>query len=264
MVFDAAVVAAFAAASVGIDGDVSEFTRDVGHAVIDLSVDDDAAATPRAERESDDVRRATRGSPPPFPVDRAVGVIVERRGEAQSLADTVAQRHVRPTKVWRQQHDARLGVERPWRADSDALDLLARFPHRGARQLYDATDHRVRALLGQGRLGDDADNFGAVFREGSGNEIGSADGNSDDVPHRPPRWLRRRPRDADRACSGDAPAGSSTARAKSRGGTEARQFPTPHRRPEAVQIRIRSASGQTARRPAYSWRSPNAAARCRS
>jgi len=44
--FDAAVVAAFAAAAVGIDRDVPEFSRDVGHAVVDLTVDDDPAAIP--------------------------------------------------------------------------------------------------------------------------------------------------------------------------------------------------------------------------
>src|SRR6185295_8145708 len=98
-------------------------------------VDDDAAADSRAEREPDNVLRALRGAPPPFTVDGAVGVIVERRGEAQSLADAIAQRHVRPAEVRRQQHDALLGVEWAGRADADALHLLSRFLDRRLGEL---------------------------------------------------------------------------------------------------------------------------------
>src|SRR5213592_4246912 len=82
---DAAVVAAFAAASVGIDRDVPEFPRDVGDAVVDLPVDDDPAANPRAERETDDVVRAARGTAPPLAENRAVGIVVERGGKAEPL-----------------------------------------------------------------------------------------------------------------------------------------------------------------------------------
>src|SRR5213592_2795703 len=122
---DAAVVAAFAAASVGIDRDVPEFPRDVGDAVVDLAIDDDPAANPRAERETNDVVRAARGAAPPLAEDGAVRVIIERCGETEALADAVTQRHVRPAEVGREQHRAALRVEGPRRADAYSLDFLA-------------------------------------------------------------------------------------------------------------------------------------------
>src|SRR3989449_7244722 len=52
---EAAIVAAFAAAAVGIDGHVADLAGEVGGAVTDLAVEHDAAADPRANREADDV-----------------------------------------------------------------------------------------------------------------------------------------------------------------------------------------------------------------
>src|SRR5881396_8951 len=74
---DAPVVPAFAAASVGVDRDVTEFARDVGHAVVDLAVDDDAAADSRAEGETDDVFRAACRAAPPLAEDGAIGVVID-------------------------------------------------------------------------------------------------------------------------------------------------------------------------------------------
>src|SRR5213075_3126251 len=75
-------------------------------------------------------RGAARGATPPFPVDRAIRVVVERRREAEAFAHPVPQRHVRPAEVWREQHDTRLRIERARRPDPDAFNLLSRLFHR--------------------------------------------------------------------------------------------------------------------------------------
>src|SRR3989475_12553982 len=50
---EAAIVAALAAAPVGIDCHMADLAGDVGGAVIDLAVEHDAAADPGADREAD-------------------------------------------------------------------------------------------------------------------------------------------------------------------------------------------------------------------
>src|SRR5207247_2319404 len=80
---EAAIVAALAAAPVGIDGHMADLAGDVGGAVIDLAVEHDAAADPGADREADDVVRAARRAAPPFAEDGAVRVVVEGGGQSQ-------------------------------------------------------------------------------------------------------------------------------------------------------------------------------------
>src|SRR5205814_10214032 len=55
-------VPAFAVPAVCVDRDVPELARDVGDAMVDLAVDDDAAADTGPQREPDDVLRALRGA----------------------------------------------------------------------------------------------------------------------------------------------------------------------------------------------------------
>ena len=69
--------------------------------------------------------RAARRAEPPLAEHRAVGVVVERRRQAQPVVDALAQREVLPAEVRREQHDAALAVERARRADADAEDLGA-------------------------------------------------------------------------------------------------------------------------------------------
>jgi len=190
---DAAVVAAFAAAPVGIDRDVPEFPRDVGHPVVDLAVDDDPTTNPCAERETNDVVRAARGAAPPLAEDGAIGVVIERCGKAQPLAHSIAERHVRPAEVGREQHHAALRVQGPRRADPHSLDFLACLDNARLRELDDAGGDGVRALGRYGRLRDDTVNLGAVLSEDSGDEIRPPNVNPDDVAHQVPRWPRSRP-----------------------------------------------------------------------
>src|SRR5256885_5014498 len=79
---EAAIVAAFAAAAVGIDGHVADLAGDVGGAVIDLAVEHDAAADPGADREADDVARPARPAAPPSAEAGAVRAPVESAGQA--------------------------------------------------------------------------------------------------------------------------------------------------------------------------------------
>src|SRR5204862_1830185 len=189
----APVVAALTPPSIGVDADMSELGRRVGGPAIDVAIDDDPAADAGPERETDDVVRAARRSAPPLPVDRAVRVVVERCRQAEAFAHAVAQRHVGPAEIGRQQDDAGLGVERTRRADADAFDFLSRFLDRRLGKLDDPADHRIGALCCEGRLRHDAMNLGAVLSNDSGYEIRSSDVNSDDVAHPYPRWLEPLP-----------------------------------------------------------------------
>jgi len=166
---------------------VPEFPGNVGHTVVDLTVDDDAAANPRAERETDDVLCPARGAAPPFAENRAVRVVVERGRETEPLADSIAQRHVGPAEIGCQQHDARLGIERSRRADAHAFDFLPGLRNRRLGKLDDAGRDGIRALCRERRLRNDAMNLRAVLGEDPGDEIRSPNVNSDDVAHQGPR-----------------------------------------------------------------------------
>src|SRR5439155_670640 len=107
----------------------------------------------------------------------------------------VAQRKVDPAEVGGEQHDARRRVERPGRSDPEPRDLLAaRRGHRSARQLHDAAQHALGALLRERGLGDEAEHLGAVLGYGAGDDVRPADVNPDDVAHPSPRWRGARPR----------------------------------------------------------------------
>ena len=128
---EAAVVAALAAAALGVDGRVADLARHVRRAVVQLAVEDDPAADAGADRDADGVPRAARRADPPLAEHRAVGVVVERGGQAQPVVDDLPERQVHPAEVGREQHDAALGVERAGRADADAEDLGAAAPRAG-------------------------------------------------------------------------------------------------------------------------------------
>ena len=131
---EAAVVAALAAAALGVDGGVPDLAGHVRGAVIEPAVEDDPAADAGADGEPDRVPAPLRGADPPLAQHGAVGVVVERRREPQAVVDDLAQRQVDPAEVRREQHDAALGVERARRADADADDLRARAPPAWSRR----------------------------------------------------------------------------------------------------------------------------------
>ena len=75
---------------------MADLAGDVRRAVKQLAVDDQPTANAGADRNSNDVRAATRSALPPLTHGRAVRVVVERRGKIQSLGDTVAQLYATP------------------------------------------------------------------------------------------------------------------------------------------------------------------------
>src|SRR3989454_3586019 len=77
-----------------------------------------------------------------------------------------------------------------------------------ACQLHDPRHDGVRALLGDGRLGHQPEQLGAILGHRSRDDVGSADVNPDDVAHRSPRLLEGRLVPRATSCTGDAPAGS--------------------------------------------------------
>ena len=201
---ETAVVAAFAAAAVGVDRGVADLAGHVGGAVVELAVEDEPAADPGADGDADRVPRAPRRAHPPLAEDRAVGVVVELGGKPEPVANDLPQRQVDPAEVGREQHDAALGVERARRADADAEDLRAgQLPAGLARctRSASATSRSTTSLgarLGVGRLGREAVQRAAVLGHAADDEVGSADVNAEDESHgappRPPPDRRLRPR----------------------------------------------------------------------
>src|SRR3989442_5542461 len=84
--------------------------------------------------------------------------------------------------------------------------LAARRGHRSARQLHDAAQHALGALLRERGLGDEAEHLGAVLGYGAGDDVRPADVNPDDVAHPSPRWRGARPRPSATSFSAGAPA----------------------------------------------------------
>src|SRR6185503_5655911 len=143
--FDAAVVAAFAAASIRVDRDMTELAGGIARTAIDVTVDDDPTTDAGAQGQANDVIRPAGGPSPPLAVNRAVRVVVQRSRQVEAFADPVAQRHVGPAEIRGKQHDAGLRVQRPGRADADAFDLFPWFLDRCFRELDDAADYRIGA-----------------------------------------------------------------------------------------------------------------------
>ena len=85
-------------ATVEVDGRVADLAGDVRRAVKQLALDDHTTADAGANRHPDDVSAAARRALPPFANCRAVRVVVERDGQAQAFADSIAQREVLPPR----------------------------------------------------------------------------------------------------------------------------------------------------------------------
>src|SRR4029077_11776736 len=189
---------------------------------------------------------------------------------------------VGPPQIRRQEDDAGRRVERAWRADPDARDLLAaRGAHRSAGELGDAIDHRVRPLLGDGRLRDEAQHLGPVLGNRSRDDVRAADVDPDYVAHVPPgltpppppplvrarRWPRSPPAPARHphpACSGGGVTGTPMVRAGSTGGTAAPRARPPGRAGRAARSRTPARWSRRSRPSGWRPPGPGAAARCRS
>jgi hypothetical protein len=188
---EASVVAALAAASLGVDRGVPDLAGHVGGAVVEPPVEDDPAADAGADGDADGVARAAGRAHPPFPEHRAVGVVVQLGREAEAVSNDLPEREVHPAEVGGQQHDAAPGVERARRTHPHAEDLRARQlspgPSQGLlRERDEPVQHVAGAGLGLGRLGGERMEGAAVLGHAPHHQIGPADVNAEDESHGAP------------------------------------------------------------------------------
>ena len=85
---------ALAARPVDVDDDVAELGRRTDRAPVELAVQDEPAADPRAEGEEHHVLGAPAGPEAVLGERRAVRVVLERDREPEAVGEQVAQRHV--------------------------------------------------------------------------------------------------------------------------------------------------------------------------
>ena len=217
--------------------------------------------------------RPARRAAPPFAEHRAVGVVVERRGQPEPLVDDRAAGSC-ASRGWASAARCRACVSSgPGAPTPDAEDLRVRRFAPRRRRWRSRPAHTRRSStsfaprLRVGRLAGDGEHARTVLGHAADHEVGPADVNAQNESHEcllHARHGRHRGGDLTRpiapACSGDDPAGTSPARARSRDGrpaTHARP-PGPVRRGDRT--RKPSPSARTAPRSACPRPSPGAAA----
>src|SRR6185369_1740735 len=134
-------------AAVQVDRRMPDFAGDVRRAVKELAVEDQPATDAGADRDPDHVRRAFRGALPPFADGGAVGVIVERRGKIQPLADAVAQGEVAPAEVGGNDDETLVAIQWTGGSDADANEVApvgARLRDGVENDAFDQADDSVR------------------------------------------------------------------------------------------------------------------------
>ncbi len=174
--------------AVEIDGGMPDLTGDVGGAMKELSVDDDAAADAGADRHADDVASTARGALPPLAEGRTIRVVVERGRQAQLRGDTVAERIILPAEIRCDDDESLLSIERAGSADPYPDEVFSFGIRLGHRVQNDAFDHAINALghaLGAKlrRRGDRAHAVvpAAVLSQSAGEDLGAAEVDADDV-----------------------------------------------------------------------------------
>jgi len=167
---------------------VADFARHIRGAVIQLAVNHEAAADPGTDREPDHVTRALCGAAPPFAKRRAVGVVVERDRQAHAMRDRIAQREVAPAQVGRDDDEASLAVEWPWRTHADPQEvpglravLRDRIRHHLRDHGDDAVHHRFGAAFRVRGFRADSDFATAILGHGPDHDVGTAQVDADDV-----------------------------------------------------------------------------------
>ena len=185
---ETAVVAALAVATVEVDGRVADLAGDVRRAVKQLAVDDQTTADAGADRHADDVFPAARRALPPFADRRAVRVVVERDGKAQSFADAIAQRKVLPTEVRSDDDETLFAVQWTRGSHADADDVASvriRLGERVEHHAFDQPDytigHALRTRFGARRNRAHGEVLLAVRRHRADDDVRSAEVDADDV-----------------------------------------------------------------------------------
>jgi hypothetical protein len=133
---------------------VTQLARVAGRPGDELAVLDDAAADAGAHECGDDVAIAPTHSQAILAVAADADVVLHQHRALQRVGEVRAEREVADIHVRAEEDDARLGVERPGRADARRGDLIARHP-RHRHRIVNAPQHReedrLLPLLGRGR-----------------------------------------------------------------------------------------------------------------
>ena len=250
---ETAVVAAFAQAAVDVDRRVPDLAGDVGRAVIQLPIDDDPAADPCADRDADYVAAAARRAKPPLAHGRAVRVVVECRGQAQTRRDAIAQREIAPSEIRRDDDQSLLAIQRSGRADPDPKEIFSRHPgfvdrveNHALDHSHDPVDDALRAQLRLCRDASHARGVRAVLAQRARGNLRSAEIHANDelflsdhalslngengnggsplssfLSKGSPAHAPLRRAERSRACSASVPADSAAGRDDRRAGTRA-------------------------------------------
>ena len=184
----APIVAALAAATVGIDRRVTYFAGHVRGSVIKLPLENETAADSGAQCHADHVPAAARRSAPELSQRCAIGVVIESGFEVHAAGYLVSKRKIFPAKVGSDDDDTFFPIERARRADPDADEVGAsgaRLRH-GLRddlldQARDAINHGASATVGQRRRRVHRDLAAAIDGHCTGDDVGAAEIHSDDV-----------------------------------------------------------------------------------
>ena len=175
-------------ATVEVDGRVADLAGDVRRAVKQLAVDDQTAADAGADRHPDDVPAAARRALPPFADRRAVRVVVERDGQAQAFADSIAQGEVFPTEVRSDDDESLFTIQWTGRPHADADDVASirirlgeRIEHHAFDQPDDTIRHAFCTRLGARWNRAHGEVLLAVRRHRADDDVRSAQVDADDV-----------------------------------------------------------------------------------
>ena len=186
---EATIVAAAAATPVEVDGDVADLARAIRRAMMQSTIEHDAAADAGADGHADDMTPAARRPDPRLAQHGAIGVVVERRHQAEALGELGAQRHVHPAEIGGEEHHAGVPIERARGADADAEDLrlgqlTTQLGHRVMPHLDQRGHDGIRAACGVGRSRMIADDARTIGGDGADHEIGAADVDAENPLHR--------------------------------------------------------------------------------
>ena len=176
---DASPGAAPAQQPVHLDAGVADLSGRARHALMDPTVEDDASADPRAQRQAHEASGALPRPAAPLAVGRAVGVVVQGGGHPSGLDQQLPQRGVPPTQVWRFQHGPRVQLHRPGSARANPRHIVRKADARGRRRLPhhggDLPGRGRGSLLGTGGGGTHRHRSAAVGTNESHDKVGAPD-----------------------------------------------------------------------------------------
>src|SRR5579862_7562504 len=158
--------------------------------MIEIAVQYQTSADARADRDADDIARATCGAAPPFADCRAIGIVIKRRWEIDGRRNAITQWEVAPAEVGCDDDDAFGAVERAGRAHADAEKIgsaRAGLFYDFRDDVFNGGDNAIRdgdiAHLGLRKSRSEGENGAAVDGKGTGGDVRAAEVDAYDVLH---------------------------------------------------------------------------------